>query len=424
MRRLLKIATLCFILVVLLTMALSACSAPTVTPAPLSSDTPVIFTSFESDGKAGLTALHGNNGLPMWQAQVGHFTLAPVIVGGVLYGAVFENLAPGGFSIVAVRVSDGKLLWRTRLPAGTGNAVVAADASVVAYANDANGIHGLNPADGTELWQVRGMAGRQIVVRKGIVYALMSGDITFPVTGTRLSVLAGNSALVAIAGRDVPRSTSPRRRASSPENSAFVAIAGKDGAERWLSETHADSFAVNDKAVYLGSLGVFIDARDSQTGRPLWQSANGGTALAANEAITLINTQPPKDVHLQAISATDGHVLWDSPADFSFTPISLTGLYLTHDLIYSVDRGGAVVAVRAWDGTIAWRALFGHYQAGSIALIQGVIFAQLYSSGYYGFGPCLSGCTTSLAAIDATTGKTFWQRDIPNGQMLADTTQG
>src|SRR5260221_14159475 len=116
------------ILVAILALTLTGCSAPTLRQTPLFSDSPAVFAYYENDGSGGLEALNASNGQPMWKTHFGNMYAnsysSAVMANGVVYGIADHNFssvgaaehAPPAPSVIAVRASDGKLLWRGSEP--------------------------------------------------------------------------------------------------------------------------------------------------------------------------------------------------------------------------------------------------------------------------------------------------------------------
>jgi len=133
---------------------LGGCAGAANKPTSLPADTPIVYTTFDTNGGAGVTAISGRDGKTLWHAAIGHSNWAPLIVGDTLFACVFDPAHPG-LNVVAVRMRDGKLLWRTSLPAGDGfNDVFAADATTVAVNADRGGLYALDAATGAKYWQV------------------------------------------------------------------------------------------------------------------------------------------------------------------------------------------------------------------------------------------------------------------------------
>src|SRR5258708_25271054 len=116
------------IVVDMLALSVTGWSAPTLRRTPLFSDSPAVFAYYENDGSGGLEALNASNGQPMWKTHFGNMYAnsysSAVMANGVVYGIADHNFssvgaaehAPPAPSVIAVRASDGKLLWRGAPP--------------------------------------------------------------------------------------------------------------------------------------------------------------------------------------------------------------------------------------------------------------------------------------------------------------------
>lgn len=375
---------------------LVGCGLPTARQVPLSDTMPFIFTSADSDGTQGLTALHINSGQLLWKIQAGFFNRRPVILNGVLYGTAGQDAYPGEQTVVAVHVSDGKLLWHTQLDADF-SGTLAVDSSVVAVSDDKAGVYALNPADGSVRWHVLGGGGQEFAVHDGIVYAVLSGYVSNLATNTHL---------------DIP---SDRR--------ALFAFSGSTGVEQWhVDMATVSRVAISDQAVFVASPDRPLVAYDAGTGHLLWQSTTTGDPVVANERLLLIKTRTLGSstgaTHLQGVSTADGQVLWDSPADVSNFDVN-SWAFMAGDRAYGIDYD-QVVAVRISDGSLAWRVRLMPQSIGSIISIQGVLFAQTHSNGS-GLGPCFNECDAAVTALDAKTGQIYWRRDMPSARLLVVT---
>jgi outer membrane protein assembly factor BamB len=394
---------------------LAACGLPTERQTPLPSDTPVVFTYYESDGSGGLAALHANNGLPMWKTRVGYFTTPPAIANGVVYGIEGEpKPSPPGVisveprSIVAVQASDGKILWRVPLPDSGGPVHIAADASIVAVATWSGGVYGLDPATGAQHWHVVGTCSQGLVVHRGMVYISMMTSTSLPPNCTFPSTLAH-----------------------------LVAVRGSDGATLWqtLFDYSPAILAANDHAVYGTTIIGTVVGVEAHSGRPLAAFPDNGASLfpapgavrgwvvAATEQFVLISPSLGGSRHLWALSAADEHMLWDAPVDFGAAAESPSAVRITDDLVIGGDGTQVITAVRVHDGSIAWRLpRFGDHGVGPGNVTHGVVFAILYAAAYE-TPPCLSDCVPAIVALDVATGTIYWKRDAPGAQMMVATYQ-
>lgn len=370
----------------ILALTLTGCSVPTLTPPSLSSNTPVVFAFYENDGNGGLEALNASNGQPMWKTRFGnmyfHSHSFAVMANGVVYGIADHNFAsvgaakhaPPAPSVIAVRASDGKLLWRLSEPYN-GVTYIAADSSIVVL-SDNGGLRGLDPATGKQRWHIAD-GGYPLLVRHGIIYL-------------------GSTNLLAV-------------RAS-------------DGAKLWQTpfDFSFKQFVGNDHAVYAGTMSGILLGWDAHTGQRLTSDSpyivgdhdqtgtRSGIPLATSEKVVLVY-----HLHMQAFSAVDGRLLWEVP--LSLTPdVSFTAptccIRTVGDFIYIIDGSLGITALRMRDGSLAWRQDYPDYSVQSFSVSGGVVSALLRSNSPSQF--CGFACGVRIVALDATSGTSSWRRDV------------
>ena len=420
--------TFCLLMATVLVL-LAACGASTVRQTPLPSETPVVFTFYGTGGGGGLKALHANNGLPMWKRQVGNLNLPPVMASGVIYGLADEH-PPSRPTVIAVRASDGKVLWRTPMPNWDSFAYVAADSSIVALMTGSGGLFGLDPATGEQRWHIAGTGEVSLLVHHGVVYATLA-----------ISAPPGSPSGLGshLTPPPLPTSTPPGPGGTSlpPGYTYLMAVRSHDGARLWQTpfDLNARPLVANDHAIYGAATGVDVHTRQVLTpfspdavGEPGVTGTVNGWVVAASEQVVLISDNKPRAQHMKALSAVDGHVLWEVPFAFGPSASESNGVQIVGDSIYNVDGNGQITAVRVSDGSALWHVRFANQNPGSLSVTGGVVFATLYP---YHEGellipdirPCIVGCATSIVSLDATTGGSYWQRDEPAAQVIVATDQ-
>ncbi len=376
------------ILVAILALTLTGCSAPTLRQTPLFSDSPAVFAYYENDGSGGLEALNASNGQPMWKTHFGNMYAnsysSAVMANGVVYGIADHNFssvgaaehAPPAPSVIAVRASDGKLLWRVSVPKPGDAPIIAADASIVALFVNGE-CYGFDPATGKQRWHIA-EGGYPQLMRHGIIY------------------VNGSTSLWAV-------------RAS-------------DGARLWqtLFDYSFRPLVGNDHALYAGGYGTVL-GWDAHTGQPLTSDSpyavgdKTGTQsdfpMAATEKVVLLAINKTRPLDMQAFSAVDGHLLWE-------VPLSLTGdaslaltccIRIVGDFIYIIDGSNGITALRVRDGSLAWRQDYPDYAVYAFSVSGGVVFALLRANSP---GPCYLDCGDRIVALDATSGASSWRRDV------------
>jgi outer membrane protein assembly factor BamB len=331
-----------------------------------------------------LIGARGRDGAPLWRTDIGRrINAPPLVLGGMVYaeGETLATPSPGqapSDAIVAVRLSDGTLLWRTQLPGSS--LTLTVDGTTVLAAVGDDGLYALDPASGAIRWH------------KAVPLS--------PVLTLGQPRVAGGVVL-AIA-----------------RTSGVAAFREQDGAPHWEGQPGGIG-AINQTALF-GNYGFNIAyARSLATGRELWEyesarKVNGlgvaATVLAADERTVLIRT----DRGLAALDAASGALRWEAPVTFDGTYTVPGGAVAT----FYGAQGGRLLAVRASDGAVLWQTAIQGYTAGgvmSMDVAEGALFAMLEGP------PCFSGgCRYNrLVALDAASGALAWWRDMPDGYMVA-----
>ena len=399
----------CALLMALVLVLLTACSAPWARQTPVPPDTRVVVT-YIGNGGGGLEALDGTTGTPMWKTPVGIINHSPpMIENGVVYAITLDHpgMAP---HVVAVRERDGKLLWRVTVPYDT-IPFITVDESILALLIFGRELDALDPATGAQRWHVAAnLAG--CVMRHGVIYA--SGDPT-PVS-SRTPAASNN--------------TSPP--AYVPQG--LMALNERDGSLVWQVREHVAfvPMAVTDRTIYgRGNPDGAMYAFDAQSGRQLTDvshTAEGtagstifawGQFLAATDRFVLLADYQSNPVHTRALSAVDGKVLWDVPVNFLNRAASAAGVHITDGFIYSTEGPDNITAVRVSNGSVAWKRRFGTDETIGVSVIGGVVFATLAPELPPPPFLCSDHCASSVVALDAATGTVLWQHDVDGAAYLA-----
>jgi outer membrane protein assembly factor BamB len=397
---------------------LTGCSASSARQTPFPPDTRVVvdFIVISHDGTGGLEALDVNTGKLLWKTEVGMINVSrPTIENGVVYAIAYEypGIAP---HIVAVRESDGKLLWRVPVTKYSGSSIpgiplITVDASTVALLFRGGELYALDPATGAERWHLTAnLLGD--VMHHGVIYAsaVLTGHASDPTPGSPVTPTAANI-------------TSPS--ASVPQ--ALMALNERDGSLVWQVREDVAFVpgAVNDRTIYgWGNPNGAVYAFDAGSGRQLTgvlSTAQGtldsniyawGQLLAATDRFVLLADYQSNPVHTWALSAVDGKVLWSVPDSV----ISHADVQITDDLIYSTGGPDDITAVRVSDGSVAWKRSFGSDIPVGLSVIGGLVFEALAPQNPY---MCFDQCARSVVSLDAATGTVHWQHDVDGAGYLA-----
>jgi outer membrane protein assembly factor BamB len=326
----------------------------------------------------GVTALLGRDGTIAWHAPTGdpssHW--APIVMGGVLYteGGSAQPFTGEivNASIIAVRLTDGRVLWRTLMTVGDFG--LATDGSLLLVAAGKSGLYALDASDGAILWH-------QAVPNDGEVVA---GAGTLVVT--RTDFVAPNTYV---------------------QSACLAAFRERDGAPLWCTPYYSGAaVGVTPTAVITSDGSHLVQALASSTGQFLWEGAVQGSVLAVNDQRVLVCGVQ----RLTALDAATGHLVWQSSSTFDASPSAAWSE--PSGAVYGAYQD-EVVALRAGDGTELWRASYGDYMAIQLVVEGGVLFVLLASQ--------VSSPQVRLVAVTADSGVDYWQRDLPDNVLfLAD----
>jgi outer membrane protein assembly factor BamB len=131
-----------------------------------------------------LYALRVSDGAVIWTHSTGDQVFdAPTVVDGVVYASEFTD------GLMALRASDGKLLWSQKGLHGSGAPTVANGVIYVAAFDQR--IYAVSTTDGSQLWQTRegevGPSDGGLAVGDGVVYVVDTGVVALRASdGTRL----------------------------------------------------------------------------------------------------------------------------------------------------------------------------------------------------------------------------------------------
>lgn len=381
---------------------LSSCGSAVDFTSAAPSDAVVPYTTpVQQGGQSSIVGLHAKDGSEAWRMTIGaSYNVGPLSVSGdVLY--VIEVAAPtpstpppGAVSIIALRLSDGKTLWRTPLPPIGYDVSVNVDSSAVLIAAT-DALYALDPSSGTVRWHQTELIRPWPYLGSGVVVARLAGD--------------------------------------EPDTaSGLAAWRESDGTKLWQLNSSPDLNVVTNSAAVFGREQGVITARSLQTGHPLWHFPTGGdlhvgTLLAATDSIVLAQTYAPpaggiSSVSLVALDARTGKQLWTvirtlyGGVQDGVGPL-FGGAANGETMIYGWD-GADLLGLRGSDGAPIWHATMPPYTPNQEQLLDGVLYVLLFPPS------CELGCWFSaqnerLAALNPATGVPYWQRDLTEEAALA-----
>ena len=371
----------------------------------------------------GWYAFNADNGIPRWTTRSQFFEgNSPVLVDGVVYSAVS--------GAQAVRASDGTLLWQHPLAQmDSPHLVVAGDSIYVVsdrlgMAGNSNnhGIYALRTSDGSVRWHypTTNPVVADPIVANGVVYAssgtsllaLNASDGTLrwslPLAANGhpdigLWLASANGVVYVIAGekgQDFPFST-------TGDNSTLLALRPRDGSQLWRVDLGSDYYTQPSTPVIANGV-IYVRAGASREDK-----ARGDTTAA----------------HLYALRASDGKQLWQyqedrtkvtwnsgqSTTSATMVPQIFEPVY-AEGWVYTYDRFGDVIALRASDGALLWKQRISRPDGiAGLSLAGGALFVSVNGDLRPGVTAALPEAPNLLIALRAGDGATLWQRIIGEG---------
>lgn len=306
-----------------------------------------------------------------------------IIIDGILYASTIN-------STLALRLSDGKVLWQT--PFGNATLPVFVNGVLYEYASNSSndrslrGICAIQAVDGKILWQYK------------------------------LNELDNVSSPIIIQG-EVYFSTYFYNPATQNYDARIYALNGVNGSLLWqqsFSQTTISNL-MTDGENFFASANESVEAFDGN-GKVLWrthlpnssQENTSGAILStvANGVVYVIGEYET----IYALRITDGALLWDYQLDSgpyvgSFS-IDGNALYvgILPDSPHYMNNISSVLAVRISDGHLLWQKQLSLEQTMHPIAAHGVIYVVYSIPG--------SGQNKILAALQEDDGHTIWTSSI------------
>lgn len=286
-------------------------------------------TLSNNNNARAIYALRTTDGTQLWRYST---TSATPVFGGVVNGIVYSievvgDVMQGDQHVVAIRASDGRVLWRLHIESTDGqtHGTPLEGNGIVYIGTDSGAIYALRIATGTIVWHV---------------VASIQGDNKPPAIGAMPIEVADEVVYV-----NTPQGILARR--------------ASDGALLWQKKSAFLPFPflqapiVNNGRVYVASSSGTIYALRTQDGSQIWQFSN--TPLTDPFIIEngLIYINVPNKIY--ALREQDGQVVWQQSLDHHDTfSSSDTSLLVTEKAVYVSKDNGVVQALRASDGKSLW----------------------------------------------------------------------
>lgn len=355
-------------------------------------------------------AFRSSNGAMLWRSAEGVLTAVDATAVYVLTGDT-RNI------IAALRITDGKLLWRQTLTTAQGSgamSVVVSGGVIFASVNGSGGggasaVYAVRASNGAQLWrwtaQVQLTEPFTITVADGLVFLQVRSNQTgnqsldavsasdgslrwsypldaqtaIPATaGGVIYVINGQSAVDAVqdaTGQRLWRFTCDADQVFqvgatltaasgvvyAPASGRIYALRASDGARLWAA-TRAnttgatpDQMAVGDGGIYgkEGDGGVF--ALRASDGARLWSQSVNRSVMGLVEEQGRVDVASQLNV-VYTLRASDGKLLWSRPVDnFASWQADSLPYFVVAGVVYVGTDHGVVQAIRASDGAILWQ---------------------------------------------------------------------
>jgi outer membrane protein assembly factor BamB len=371
-------------------------------------------------------ALRVSNGTLLWHTRIeGAVGELPVVVNGVVYFNSFVGqIGPAYLS--ALRASDGTLLWRYSTDSYILGPTMGDGVIYLASQND--GVTELRASDGARLWrfttphgsgyQIRSLVNGVLYASNGAdgqsggVYALRASDGTvlwhYTTSGFADMFTAPNGGVVYVLSQ-----------------SKLFALRASDGHQLWsraIDATFDQSPQIIDGVIYLMVTKISLETPTAHSAGLLPQPMAIGALLWSNgQTTTLKETTPLKATMplksgkstVYAIRASDGTVLWQYAMNNGRD--SFAGwLKVENGVVYTSavvpgnsDNTGYISALQSTDGKVLWQDKIDGSPSGAL-LTGGVIYASVDTTN-----------NSAVYALRAHDGTLIWGYPV-NGTLFGD----
>jgi outer membrane protein assembly factor BamB len=286
----------------------------------------------QTGGNAAINAFGAEDGAPLWSYSAAvAMPRSLVVADGIVYAHPFPDHTPvaAGPSLLALRASDGQVLWSRATQEGTDYA-------------------GPVVADGVTYIVTETVAGLQISGIEVDALASASGKLLWRYT------TAGDG----IGGETLPVLVDGTLYVGAVNN--IYALRSTDGTPIWRAakaETTSppeSPLLVGDGGVYYtGGLGSIYALRVGD-GTRLWSKHVNNSVIGMTEEHGRLDVMTQLNL-AYALSAGDGSLLWQQPIDHFNSWQLDSPPYTIADAIVTVGTDkGRVEAIRASDGMVLW----------------------------------------------------------------------
>jgi outer membrane protein assembly factor BamB len=376
-------------------------------------------------------AFDARRGTLFWRYEIVPSTWQPVVAAvaaGIVYVGV--QTTPSGYdelSVLALRASDGQLLWNFKvgristLTLAVSGGIVYAAGNTLTDLGPLATLYALRTSDGTLLWQQSDMtdpfslptiAGQVAYVYTGdpnssgyvSIYALRVSDGKVLWSHRWQTRYATDFAAPVVLGGVL--------YTNLEATGALDALRASDGAALWHAQVALGPLSIQMVAnglVYATAgtqNGTYTDlyALDASTGTTRWQFPSTSVPVLDGAADGLMYVRAPDSIlstrtGLFALDGVSGAIRWVRHADDRL-------LEVVNGVIYAnEDSSSTMVALNAATGHVVWRS---PAEVNSLPFAAGSGEVYFASEGY-SVGPCSAQNPAGyLYALNARTGSPLW----------------
>jgi outer membrane protein assembly factor BamB/class 3 adenylate cyclase len=294
-------------------------------------------------------ALDAQTGLERWRFRTdngGGFTSSAAAADGLIFVADLAG------ALHALDAATGAERWSKPLE-NTGIHPLVADRLLYVGSSDGHA-YGLDPTTGQQRWDWEGLAGTQMnvnVVSDGVAY-IGGGGVLYAIrlvdkanVWPPVKTISTNQSAAVLAGDTIFMAALPV--GGEVSRSELLAIDRATGKVRWRwsspSGNQVNPSSIRGGIVYVVTPddGVYALRDAGSAAQPVWHARVPGSSLP----ISLVGDILYVGAHegpLIALSVTDGHKRWQTPAGTQGT----TNPVVTGGMIFQVD--GELSVIRAW----------------------------------------------------------------------------
>ncbi len=313
-----------------------------------------------------------------WEYPVsGTISAAPIVVDGVAYFGSSSHLPNKPSEVLAVRASDGELIW-SKPTEHTLSAGFAASANSIYVVDDGGVLYALDSYTGAERWRTPLRSDEPIEFTWYGSLLLVDGTLVVS-SGSPMSVAAGDGNIFVARSSDEWVEGEEHVYAVSPD----------DGTVRWETTGHADLAG-----------GLF--ALSLADGSVAWTHPGTPAFLGPSYVDGTVFYGEHASARVIALDAATGREEWQAKLASTDEFDGRSSPSVTSDLVVVATVSGVVVGIDRGNGEIRWRenAVSGHpmvFGKSSVPISGEVAVAGAYSE---------------IAALDLSDQSTLWSLPV------------